>query len=355
MDHVGRMTKLRRLMGERGLDAVWLSSPANIRYFSGFTGGSSYLLLLPESAYLITDSRYDEQAAAEAPDWTVEKSQDKEADLHRLGAGAVTWGVEEESLTWGVFRQWQSALPGARAVELSQELSRLRQRKDHEELALMRRALAMTDEAFSYILTVIKPGLRERDIDRELSFFLREKGASGGSFDFIVASGVRSSMPHGTATDKVLETGDFVTMDFGCIYEGYCSDFTRTVCLGEPSAKQREIYDIVLQAQLAGLGALGPGVACREADRVARDLITEAGYGEHFGHGLGHAVGLEIHESPRLSSKSEAVLEPGMVLTVEPGIYLPGWGGVRIEDMALITKNGAEVLTQSSKEFIILK
>ena len=210
------------------------------------------------------------------------------------------------------------------------------------------------DEAFSYILNELKPGVTELQIAAKLEYFMRSHGAEGTSFDTIVASGYHSAMPHAVPTEKPLENGDFVTMDFGCRYQGYCSDMTRTVVIGKADPRQKEIYQIVLEAQQAALEGLRPGMTGTEGDRLARDVIEKAGYGEYFGHGLGHSVGLEIHEKPALSTRDETVLLPGMIETVEPGIYIPGFGGVRIEDMVVLTETGIRNLTTSPKELIEL-
>ena len=220
---------------------------------------------------------------------------------------------------------------------------------------MIRLAVQIADDSFAEILKTLEIGQTEAEIGLNLEFSMRQAGASGGSFEFIVASGVRSSMPHGTASSKQIQLGEFLTMDFGAIYQGYCSDITRTVFLGDPGDKHREVYETVLAAQRAGIKAVAPGRSGKEVDAVARKLIEEAGYGDYFGHGLGHSVGLAIHEGPNLNMREERVLEPGMVITVEPGIYIPEWGGVRIEDIVLVTENGCEVLTKAPKEFIILE
>ena len=230
----------------------------------------------------------------------------------------------------------------------------MRKVKDEQEIAAIREAIKITDHAFNTIIEKIKPGTAEEDIAVELEFLLRKLGASGKSFDFIIASGWRSALPHGVATEKRIAKNEFIVLDFGAIYKRYCSDLTRTVFVGEPSAKHVEIYNIVLEAQLAAIDRLKPGMSGKEVDSIARDIIKKKGYGDYFGHGLGHSVGLEIHEEPRLSPREEKIIEPGMIITVEPGIYIPNWGGVRIEDIVLVTKNGVEVLTQAQKQFIII-
>jgi Xaa-Pro aminopeptidase len=249
----------------------------------------------------------------------------------------------------------KEALPQAELVPQSKLVLELRSIKDANELEKIRQAIKLADDAFAHMLHFVEAGQTEEEISLELEFTMRREGASGGSFDFIVASGLRSSMPHGVASSKKVEVGDLLTMDYGAIFQGYCSDITRTLCFGEPTEKQQEIYEIVLRAQKAGIAALKPGIPGKEVDAVARQVITDAGYGDCFGHGLGHSVGLAIHEGPNLNLREERILQPGMVITIEPGIYIPDWGGVRIEDMAVITENGCEVLTQAPKEFIIIE
>lgn len=233
-------------------------------------------------------------------------------------------------------------------------ISEQREIKDEEEIAKIRAAEKLGDEAFSYVLNFIKPGISELDVAFELEFFMRKNGASGLSFDTIAASGIRSAMPHGVASEKIIEKGDLLTLDFGCVLDGYCSDMTRTVAVGSIDSKGKEIYETVLAAQKAGLEYIAKGKVCSGADAAARKVITEAGYGKNFGHALGHSVGIEIHESPTLSPKCDKILVPGNVVTVEPGIYIENFVGVRIEDLVLITDSGVENFTHSEKELIIV-
>ena len=226
--------------------------------------------------------------------------------------------------------------------------------EDSAELRKIAEAERLGDEAFSYILKHISVGRTEKEIASELEFFMRKNGASALSFETICASGVRSAMPHGTASDKVIKKGDFVTLDFGCILDGYCSDMTRTIVMGTPSQKQKEIYDVVLKAQISAINAVKCGARCADCDMAARKIIEDAGYGNNFGHGTGHSVGIEIHESPNLSPKSDAILQAGNVVTVEPGIYIDGFGGVRIEDLVQINDQNTENLTKSVKDLIII-
>lgn len=239
-------------------------------------------------------------------------------------------------------------------MPVSGVVEKLRLIKTESEIKILKEAADIADAAFKHILEFIRPGVTELEVSNELEFFMRKAGAISSSFDIIVASGYRSALPHGVASDKIIETGDFVTLDFGAYYKGYVSDITRTVAVGKPDDKLKEIYGIVLEAQLRGLAGIKPGMTGKEADALTRNFIAQKGYGENFGHSTGHGIGLEVHEGPALSIKSDTVLEPGMVVTVEPGIYIPGLGGVRIEDDTLITKDHNETLNHSTKELIIL-
>jgi Xaa-Pro aminopeptidase len=352
-----RLAKLRAKLQEHQVDAMLVSKPENRVYLSGFTGSNGLLLITLDDAFLLTDFRYTEQATAQAPAFKVEQP---EGALIGLAAklveerGATKVGFESDFLTYDEYKTYTQFLGEQNLVPLGGLVEELRLIKDEAELAKMRKAAQIADEAFAVILPLVKPGVREVDLAVELEYQMKKRGAEGLAFEIIVASGVRSSLPHGRASEKVIEQGDLVTFDFGALYEGYCSDMTRTVMVGEPTAKQREIYAIVLEAQLRGLAACKAGITGGELDEVCRSYIREKGYGPEFGHSTGHGVGLYIHEGPRVRSGSNAVLEPGMVVTIEPGIYIPGWGGVRIEDMVLVTETGCERFTKTSKDLLIL-
>jgi Xaa-Pro aminopeptidase len=348
-----RLERLRHYLSANELDAIVVSKPENRFYFSGFSGTSGLLLISAGSAKLLTDFRYIEQAGQQAKMFEVirhgsDMFQTLKAEIDKGGFKRI--GFESDFTTWDVYNKLSTFAAQPVAVQLDE----LRMVKDDAELALLEQAVLLADNAFSHILTVLKPGVSERDIALELEFHMRKNGAEKSAFDIIVASGIRSALPHGVASDKLIESGDFVTMDFGCVYHGYHSDITRTVVIGKASAKQREVYKVVADAQYAGLMAVIPGSTCREVDAVARGIIAGAGYADYFGHGLGHGVGLAIHEEPRLSPACDTKLKPNMTVTVEPGIYLPDWGGVRIEDTVLVTAHGVKVLTASSKKLIEL-
>ncbi|WP_302104757.1 M24 family metallopeptidase [Polycladomyces zharkentensis] len=353
-----RIDRLRERLKEQDLEALLVTHPMNRRYLTGFTGTAGMVLVTEKEAKLLVDFRYVEQAQKQAPHLDVVRVG---GEPFRTVAGLCReWNVsrlafEQDHLVYARAEKLKSILDGVEVVPVSNMVEKLRETKDADELETLRRAARIVDEVFAEILKEIRPGLRERDIAFRLEFLMREKGADSSSFDIIVASGPRSALPHGVASDRVLEKGDLVTLDFGALYEGYCSDITRTIVLGKPNERQREIYDIVLHAQQAALEAVRPGVTGRDVDKVARDIITDRGYGEQFGHSTGHGIGLEIHEAPTLSVNGETVLQSGMVVTVEPGIYLPGFGGVRIEDDVVVTEQGKEVLTHSPKNLIVIE
>jgi Xaa-Pro aminopeptidase len=350
---VERLTLLRKQLQEANREAILVSNPVNVAYLSGFTGTAGTLLLTAQQAYLLTDFRYVEQAQQQAPAFEIIDIKNKPWQvtaelLADNGCRALT--VEADYLTVDTYQEIVAALEAVSVEAAASPVTPLRAVKTADEIKAIEKAQQLTDAAFKQILAYVKPGVRERDLALELEFMLRKGGAAALSFTMIVASGSRSALPHGVASDKTLAVGDAVVFDFGCIVDGYCSDMTRTVFVGEASDKQREVYDIVLAAQEAALANLRAGISGKEGDAFAREVIAAAGYGDYFGHGLGHGVGREIHEAPRLSPTYEGLLEPGMVVTVEPGIYLPGEFGVRIEDMAVIEEQGIRNLTAASKE-----
>lgn len=352
-----RVNKLRKQIEEQPFDGMLILKPENRRYLSGFTGSSGYLLITGQEAVLITDFRYTEQAKGQAPHFRVVEHGSSAPDAIRAeleSAGVKRLAFETDHLTYALYAAYNEKFAPVELIPTEGIVEKIRAVKDEQEIATIRQACAIADAAFSHILGFLKPGISERDVALELEFFMRRQGAKSSSFDIIVASGTRSSLPHGVASDKILQQGDFVKLDFGALYDGYCSDITRTVVLGEPNEQQKQIYNIVLEAQLRALDHLKPGMSGKEADALARDLIREKGYGDQFGHTLGHGLGLYIHEAPRLSALSDDRLEPGMVVTVEPGIYIPGFGGVRIEDDVVITESGIDILTRSTKELVIL-
>lgn len=356
-----RIEKLLQQMKTLNLDAILIGSETNRRYMSHFSGSSAMLYISQKSQVIITDFRYMEQVAVECKDFT----SLNQGNLGLIGSalklakeeGAKRIGFESEHTSYSTYVTL-IANKDFEFVPTEGIIEEFRMVKEEEELSKLRQAEHIGDLAFEQIIPFIKAGLKtgvtENDIALELERMMRKMGASGTSFDSIVAAGPKSSLPHARPGNVALKSGDFVVMDFGCTYEGYCSDMTRTVVIGEASPKHIEIYETVLKAQLAALAMIKPGFKGSEVDKVARDIITEAGYGDCFGHGLGHSVGIDIHENPRFSPAEEKVITSGMVMTVEPGIYVPGFGGVRIEDMVVVTENGIENLTHSPKDLIVI-
>ena len=343
-------------MKKEEVSSYLITDPFNLRYLTGFTGTTGVGLVTLEDAFFITDFRYTEQAAKQCIGYTIVENKtpifDVVADLLESNNIEVL-GFEENHVTFQQYVQLEMVLE-AELIPISGWVENLREIKDDGEIQIIKQACAIADHAFQHILTYIKPGMTEIQVANELDFFMRGQGATGVSFTTIVASGVRSALPHGVASDKVIEQGDLITLDFGCYYEGYVSDMTRTISLGEPSEKLKEIYYVVLEAQEKVLAEAKPGMSGKELDDVAREYIASKGYGDAFGHSTGHGIGLDIHEGPNVSKMSEKRFVPGNVITNEPGIYLPGIGGVRIEDDMLVTETGVERLTQSPKELIIL-
>ncbi|WP_416149544.1 M24 family metallopeptidase [Salipaludibacillus sp. HK11] len=353
---MNQLTSLRDQFEKNEIDGILITSNYNRRYLTGFTGTAGVVLISKQEAKFVTDFRYVEQAESETKGFEIVQHK---APIHEEVAkqakqmGIDLLGFEKDHLTFGQYDTYKKALESS-LVPVSGLVEKIRLIKSPEELAIIQEAVDIADAAFTHIQSFIRPGVKEVDVSNELEFYMRKKGATSSSFDIIVASGYRSALPHGVASDKVIEKGELVTLDFGAYYKGYCSDITRTVAVGEPNEELKKIYQTVLEAQLKGVQEIKPGMNGKQADALTRDYITEQGYGQYFGHSTGHGMGLEVHEGPGLSHKSDQKLEPGMVVTVEPGIYVAGVGGTRIEDDIVITKNGNTVLSKSTKELLIL-
>lgn len=352
---IKRLENLRNLIKEKSLDGALIYMPENRFYFSGFTGSTGYLVITPKNNFFIADFRYIEQAKKQCEGYEVlTMSKDFPLSHHLKELNITNLGIEDNHMDVFTYKKLLSDIDNLEMVSIGEDLVKIRAIKDESEIENLRKAAEIADKAFEHILPFIKPGAIELDIAHEIESFMKKNGASGLSFQMIVASGKRSALPHGVASDKVLEDGDFLTLDFGCIYNGYCSDMTRTVVLGKATNEQKKIYNIVLEAQTKALSHIKPGVKGKDVDFIARDIISSYGYGDKFGHGLGHGVGLKVHELPNLNPEGDIILEPNMVVTDEPGIYIPDFGGVRIEDLVVVTENGHEILSKSPKELIEL-
>ena len=349
------LNELRQKISEAGADALLVTAPANVRYLSGFTSpADGRILVTDDAATLITDGRYIAQAGEESrlPTDIVASSAGWLERVIEL-AQPYTLAVEADHLTVKQFGELKEKL-GREPVPTTGFVTDFRLFKTPEELGFIREAAGIADEAFAHILTFIRAGLSELEVALELEAFMRRAGAERKAFDITVASGRRSSMPHGTASPKIIQDGELVTLDFGAVVNGYNSDMTRTVAVGKVSERDRQLYDAVLDAQEAALAALGPEKDGKAVDAVARETLEKYNLEAHFTHSLGHGVGLEVHEAPSLTFRKSDILKPGMVVTVEPGVYLPSEAGVRIEDLCVITETGYERLSNSRKEFIEL-
>ncbi|NLL20976.1 MAG: aminopeptidase P family protein [Firmicutes bacterium] len=353
-----RVAKIRQKMAENNIDALLVTHRPNVFYLSGFSGTSGFLLLTAEDALLYTDFRYLQQAGEQAPGFEVVRvnsTADFSAAVQLISQkGLKNIALEEAHISLREFHQFKNSYHGdGRIVPLFNFIEVMRAVKEEEEITKIATAARIADEAFQKILPLLKPGMSELDLAGELEYRLRKSGSEKLPFEIIVASGERSALPHGTAGSRIIKEGEPVTVDFGAVYEGYCSDMTRTFLFGAPSAKQQEIYNMVLQGQEMALSSIKPGQKASAADTLVRNFFQQLGFGMYFGHGLGHGVGLEVHELPTLSPKGEGLLEEAMVFTLEPGIYIEGWGGIRIEDLVVLRSNGVQNLTNTGKRFVI--
>jgi Xaa-Pro aminopeptidase len=363
VNHPRRIGLLRRRMSKAGLSGLIVTHLPDLRYLCGFTGSSAALAVTRRHVRLFTDGRYTTQAAEEVRDASVGIITGPPAvaglEWLRNQPGVETAAFDPSSITVAELNRWRASLPARLRRSFLRELPEplvqpLRMVKDADELAVISEAALEGCRLFEHILSIIRPGLREIDVAAELEYKARQRGAEGMSFETIVASGERSALPHGRATAALLPRKGFVTLDFGIIHKGYLSDMTRTVYLGHPTAKEREAYEAVLEAQESGIRAVRGGARCADVDEAARGVLRKAGLAEAFTHSSGHGVGLEIHEPPRIGTGQTTRLLPGMVVTIEPGIYLAGQFGVRIEDMVAVTRTGGQVLTPAPKALIQL-
>jgi Xaa-Pro aminopeptidase len=357
-----RLPRLRARLAADGLDALLVTKLANVRYLTGFTGSAGMLLVAPDDALFVTDGRYTEQAAEQlagagvAPAVRIEiglTAAAQHAALAAMVAPGARLGLEDHSVTWADHRGFVTVFEGVELVPAGALVEDLRRVKDPGEVDRIRRACAIADDAFQAMLTRLADGITERQFALELEFAMRERGASGNSFDPIIAAGPNGAKPHARPSDRVIGRNELVVCDFGCIVDGYCSDMTRTVSLGDPGPDARHLYRVVLESQQAGRALVAADVACADIDRASRDIIADAGWADAFSHSTGHGVGLEIHEAPRVAATGRDTLVVGDVVTVEPGVYLPGIGGVRIEDTVVVAAAGSEPLTLTPKDLVL--
>lgn len=355
---MSNLSKLRAKMAEGGIGSLLVSDIANVKWLTGFTGSSGIAIVTDSVARFVTDSRYTLQAEEQVTEMSTHWFQSPVTLDEFLAKNIAEMGITElwfegASVTFSTYESWRDRFAGVKLHGASDIIPRLRMVKSAEEIEKVRQACGVADACFANVCRLIQPGVTEWDINLDIEFFIRRSGYELG-FDPIVVSGERSARPHGKASEKKLEVGDFVTMDFGAKVEGYCSDITRTVVVGEATDRHREVYNQVLKAQLAALEMMRPGVRAADVDRRAREVFDEIGLAKYFGHGLGHGLGSVVHDTGRMSSTSTDVLEPGQVWTVEPGVYIPGFGGVRIEDDVVVTESGIEMLTHSPKDLMVL-
>lgn len=349
-----RIANIQSLLTKHKLDALLIEDRPNLYHLAGFTGTTASLLVTANHSYLLVDHRYLQQAHSQCPDQQI-KVYDQSFNGFVLELKKIISTHDIQSIgfdgTTIVYNRIESLKAAINAHWIPQDLTTIRAVKDDQDILMIKKAIAIGDQVYKNVFLDIQPGMKETDVVDMLFASLKSHGATDFSFDTIVASGTRSSMPHGVASNKVIEENDIVTIDFGVKYNHYCSDCTRTFFMSKKAAPALlEIYDIVLNANKAAIAAVRAGISTKEVDRVARDIITKAGYKDHFNHGTGHGLGIEIHEHPRLNQYTDVILQPNMIITIEPGIYLEGIGGVRIEDVVRVTKDGCEVLTKLDKE-----
>jgi Xaa-Pro aminopeptidase len=352
---IKRIQKIRNFMKENGLDLFLVTKAENIRYLSAFSGGSdAKLVISSDEQYILTDGRYIEQVKRECSDW--ELMQEQAGRLDSLASICDKYNrlaVESHSLSYDLFQLYASSLK-SELVPLANIIERQRSVKDELELDLLRFSARIGDLVFDQICLEIQEGLSERHIANRITYLLKEGGSSRESFDTIAVAGENAALPHGQPGNRRLRRGDMLTLDFGGFYQGYASDMTRTVVIGEASPNLRDMYQQVLEAQELGVSLVKAGLSCKDIDGQVRESLKKYGLDIYFQHGTGHGVGLEIHEIPRLSLSSDDFLEEGMVVTVEPGVYIPGWGGIRIEDTVIVKKGGCEIITRSDKGLLII-
>lgn len=353
--------KLKNYLESKGLDALLISNKYSLRYFTGFTGTTGIALAFPEKRFFFTDFRYLTQAKEEVEPkgFTVVKVERGAVEAlaeYIKNSGIKNLGIEDMYVTVADYNIYKEKFQDVELITVENSVDKLRMIKTEEEIGFIKKAVEIGDKVFAFAIGKLKVGTIEKDLAAEMELQMKKLGGEGPSFETIIASNHRSALPHGVASEKAVEKEGFVKFDFGVYYNGYVSDMTRTVYLGEnPSEKHLDIYNTVLEAQRMACNAVKAGVSCADLDKIARDYISEKGYGELFGHGLGHGIGVYIHEHPSVNGKSDVILEEGMVITIEPGIYVEGFGGVRIEDDVVVRKEFGEILNKTPKELMIIK
>ncbi len=350
--------KLQKFIEKENLDGFIVTRRESVQYLCGFTGTAGIIVVKPTNAYFLTDFRYKDQSKKQVKGARVIVTPREVIaslkDLDQFHGHNIRYGYESDYLICNELKRLQDNLPGSIMIPTVDAVEQFSILKDKNEIEMTQKAVDIGDQAFERILGYLKPGLREIEIAAELEYQMKMLGSAKPSFETIIASGYRSALPHGIASTKKIARGDFVTFDFGATYKGYVSDMTRTVVIGKATARQKKIYNIVLKAQRAGIRKIRHNVRAEAVDAASRKVIDKAGYKKYFGHGTGHGLGLFVHSKPRLGPKSEDVLKKGMLVTVEPGIYLPGWGGVRIEDDILVTATGSRILNNAPKNLLEL-
>lgn len=353
-----RIKNMQKILEDEKLDAFLVTSLPHVRYLSGYTGSNGMILFSPNHSTFLTDFRYQQQAKEQVKFSQVTIVQRDILtglpDLSGLKSKRIKLGFESEHISYKVFQRLQDLLPECLLIPVDKIVDALTIKKDPQEIENIKKAAEITDLVFSEVLDIIQPGMVELDLAAEIEYRMKGFGSSTPYYETIIASGKRAALPHGIASNKKIQKGDFVTMDFGAVVEGYTADLTRTVMVGKANKKQKEVYDTVLKAQQHATHKVSAGIKACNLDKIARDIIKKAGYSKYFGHGLGHGIGLLVHDNPAVNATNQQHLESGMVITIEPGIYIPNWGGVRIEDDVLVTSKGYEVLTHSDRNLLEL-
>ena len=353
---MSRIENLKALLEEKSLDAIYIGYNPNIKYLTNFSGSAGSVLITKAKDYFITDFRYKDQSHKEVHGFEIVINYSAQDELKRIleSEEIKILGFEATHMSYGAYENNINNFPGVKFIPLTDVVEKLTMQKTDDELAKIQKAIGISDKTFSKMLEFIKPGMKELDVSAEITYTHKKLGALKDAFEPIVASGWRAALPHGIASNKIIEKGEILTLDFGCVHEGFCSDMTRTIALGDPGTEMKKVYGIVLDAQLKAIDAARSGISSKSLDSAARDIINAHGYGENFGHGLGHGLGIEVHEMPSLSQRTDMTLTENSVVTIEPGIYLEKLGGVRIEDDIILKPDGCVVMNKSPKDLIII-